>query len=502
MKKPLLLLFTLILMLTFSLPVSAAPEIKSKCAVLIDMDTGQILYAKNAYSINYFDNMTKLLNVSTAINNGDLDEKLEVTDTGILETNRDSLAGKIGLVSGDRITLRDALYAEILSNADDAARIVAGNLGNAEGEEVIGDSGDIRNYVALMKSEAKYLSASQMTVSNVMGLNSSDQICTAMDLAQLMYYGFQDTNFRRILTTKTYDASIYTAKTIYTETKTSDGTETKTESSVAESLKGTVNLKSQHKMVNGTIPYDGVKGGFATETESSGFHGVTYARKTVDSGQDSSVQRKLAVVIMKSGDEKTMYDDTATLLDYGFNDWKNFTLETGKLDNYLPSDVDKMKIIFSEDFHCLLPKEMGKGDIAASTEINENGHRNGAVTFTLENTKLKLGTATFYENTNVKVMKPWVMTILYIGFGLILLVVCYLLYKKAIHPFLLMVKEQRNKKKKPKKKKAASRKEKRGYRTAEKEKEISQKEEAYFNPKDAPKRKPHSNRDYLHKKRK
>ncbi|MEG1335906.1 MAG: hypothetical protein RSC99_05720, partial [Clostridiales bacterium] len=93
MKKFKIFFLIVVLILILSTPTLAEPTIKSECAVVMDMQTGQILYAKNPHQVNFMDNMTKLLNVSTAVNNGNLYDTLDVTYDTLLETDRDSLAG-------------------------------------------------------------------------------------------------------------------------------------------------------------------------------------------------------------------------------------------------------------------------------------------------------------------------------------------------------------------------------------------------------------------------
>ncbi|MEG2638640.1 MAG: hypothetical protein RR992_03945 [Clostridiales bacterium] len=474
MKKFKIFFLIVALILILSTPTLAEPTIKSECAVVMDMETGQILYAKNPHQVNFMDNMTKLLNVSTAVNNGNLYDTLDVTYDTLLETDRDSLAGTLGLKNGNTITLEDALYGEILGNADDAARVVAGNLANEDAK--IGDAHDVKAYLKMMKDEAKYLTAASVNISNVMGITSSDQLSSTVDLANIMRLAFKNSDFKQILTTKSHDVTVTKSGSGSVQNNAENPKNTGSQKTKNSDI--TVTLKNMHSMVNGAIPYKGVKGGFVVNTESSGFHSVTYAKRTISNDDDNPIQRELVVAIMKSPNEATVYDDTAVLLDYGYDEWQEFTLPAKKLDKFLPSDLSHKKIVFPEDVKCLLPNGMGKGDLIAKTELSENQYCNGEISFTVKNNPQIVAQSSFYEDNSRTPMNKTLKTILTALVALMFLAGLFLLISRIILPFTKKLKTKRRKQqKKHNRSKAKRRKPK--YDEA-KIKEMEAKENEYF----------------------
>ncbi|MDO4541555.1 MAG: hypothetical protein Q4C00_01830 [Bacillota bacterium] len=472
--KKITLLFSVILLI-FTLPFSAQADvdIDSECVILMDMDTGQILYEKNGYQLNNMGNMTKLLNVSTALNNSDADQFLSVTSSCLKETTIDPLAGNIGLQDGQMISLEDALYAEILANANDAARVVAGNLGHTGESETIGPSEDIKNYLEMMKWEGRYLTAASLSIASVMGMWSSDQTCNTVDLANMVRLAFENSTFRRILTAKEYEIPIYKEATVTVEnsTNTQEANEENTSDSNSDETEDTENttnqgenneadkepetkteitktdidpivLSSSHDMVNGAISNRSVKGGFVVQTDNGGYHSVTYSKRNVEGDNGESTPIKLVVAIMNSPDEETMYSDIDALLNYGYKDWEPFTLKADKLETYLPKDISDKKIVFSEDMVCLLPKNMGRNDLEAETAVNENNSLTGTVTFKVKDVAAPVYTATFYEDDNSTELSPGAKVVVYALCALAVLVIIFLLLRFLLIPYYFKKKKQ------------------------------------------------------------
>lgn len=446
---------SIFMLVTFSLPVYANVEISSECAIVMDMDTGQVLYDKNGYQVNNMGNLTKLLNVSTALNNAETGKMLSVTANCLAETTQDSLAGSIGLREGQSISLEDALYGEILANANDAARVVAGNLGYTEESSSIGTAQDVKNYLKMMRKEANYLTASSLSIASVMGMWSPDQVCSTLDLANMFRLGFEDSTFRRILTAKEKDITLYTEtrKTVAkkeepkeTEEDSENTEENQKENSgndqkdtqettteVVTSSGETVSLTSGHAMVNGTINNRSVKGGFAVKTDT-GYNSVTYAKRNIENDQGEAQPRRLVVAVMNSPGEEAMYEDIAALIDSGLEDWKAFTLAGKKLDSYLPDDLQDKDIVFPQDMTCLIPADMGEGDLKAAIAVDENNFCGGDITFTVQDNPHPVYVGAFYEDDNKFIVNPVLRTVLYVIGALVVLFLIFLVLRFIIIP--------------------------------------------------------------------
>ena len=85
-------------------------------AILIDADSGAVLYEKNADERHYPASITKIMTVYLALSRGSLDQTLTATDTAI--DNIDRKSSHIWLDYGEELSLKDACYAAIMASAN------------------------------------------------------------------------------------------------------------------------------------------------------------------------------------------------------------------------------------------------------------------------------------------------------------------------------------------------------------------------------------------------
>ena len=103
------------------------PLINSESAILMDMDTKEILYAKNPYKEQYPASITKLLTVLVALDYAKPDDKVEISQASI-----DFLKpgdAHIAMQPGEIISMEDALYAVLFASANEVSYAVAENVG-------------------------------------------------------------------------------------------------------------------------------------------------------------------------------------------------------------------------------------------------------------------------------------------------------------------------------------------------------------------------------------
>lgn len=149
---------------------SDAPDIASEAAVIMDADTGQILYAKNPYERMYPASITKILTTLVALENGDLNSVLTMSENAVYGIESDS--NHIGLSVGEQITLEQALYAVMLVSANEAAWGVAEHI-----------SGSLEEFCDLMNQKAKDLGCINTNFVNANGLHDDNHYTCAYDMA-------------------------------------------------------------------------------------------------------------------------------------------------------------------------------------------------------------------------------------------------------------------------------------------------------------------------------
>ena len=185
--------------LTVSAAVSAdtpqPPEISAHAAYVMDADTGDTLYAKNADDRAYPGSTTKImtgiLGVELGKAQGKMDQPLNITNDVY---NIESDASVLGIDPGDQITLRHALTGMMTVSGCDAAIAVA--------ETVTPTQAD---FVAKMNEKAAALGCTNTHFANPHGLPDSNHYSTARDMATIAAYGMKMPEFRDMVSHSEYD---------------------------------------------------------------------------------------------------------------------------------------------------------------------------------------------------------------------------------------------------------------------------------------------------------
>ena len=174
-------------------PVSwpQGPGVDSESAIVMDADTGAILYAKNIDDQHYPASITKVLTALVALENNELTDIVTVQyeDISFLEYGD----AHIGLKVGEEITMEDALYAVLLESANEAAHAVASNT-----------EGGYENFLKLMNDKAKELGCKNSNFTNTNGLHDENHYTSARDMALIASAAFQNDTFMEITGTMTH----------------------------------------------------------------------------------------------------------------------------------------------------------------------------------------------------------------------------------------------------------------------------------------------------------
>ncbi len=165
-----------------------ALDVSARSAILIEAETGQILFEKDAYTRRPMASTTKIMTALVAIESGDISREITV----------DALAAgvegsSIYLKAGDKITLEALIWALMLESANDAAAAIA-----------IGVAGSIEAFADMMNEKARSLGLSDTNFTNPHGLSDDNHYTTAYDLARLSAAAMQNETFRRIVSTDKY----------------------------------------------------------------------------------------------------------------------------------------------------------------------------------------------------------------------------------------------------------------------------------------------------------
>lgn len=190
MKKTVSIILSFILMFSFSLNIQAKeqPEVKALGAVLMDMDTGRILWGKNENEPLAMASTTKIMTAIIAIESGKLDETITVSKRA-----QSAPEVKMGIKEGEQYTLKDLLYAMMLSSYNDTAVAISEHLG-----------GTVENFCETMTEKAKDLGCTDTVFKTPNGLDLENHHSTAKDMAIITAYALKNDIFRKVIKTPAY----------------------------------------------------------------------------------------------------------------------------------------------------------------------------------------------------------------------------------------------------------------------------------------------------------
>ncbi|WP_285959763.1 D-alanyl-D-alanine carboxypeptidase family protein [Thomasclavelia spiroformis] len=244
-------------------------------AILIDADSKQILYDKNADKKLFPASTTKIMTMIImfeAINN----KKISFDDQVTTSKYAASMGGsQVYLEEGESMSLEDMFKSIAIASANDASVAVSEYI-----------AGSTNKFVEMMNQKAKELNLKNTHFENVTGLHDNNHYTCPYDLAMMASYLIKIGGDKLLSVTSLYDSYI------------------------REDTKQSFWLVNTNKLLKLYEGVDGLKTGY---TKEAGYCLVTTAKRD---GQ------RLVGVVMKESEPKTRNEEMCNLLDYGFNNYK------------------------------------------------------------------------------------------------------------------------------------------------------------------------------------
>ncbi len=165
---------------------SEAPSVSAKAAVLYQPDSRSLLYRKNHSVRMPMASTTKIMTAVLALEcDVDREKPIEINDNAVGVEGSSAY-----LRAGDKVTMRELIYALMLQSANDAAVEIAYRVG-----------GDVAGFAEMMNDKALELGLSNTHFTNPHGLDDSEHYTTAEDLAKLAAYALDIEDLRNICST-------------------------------------------------------------------------------------------------------------------------------------------------------------------------------------------------------------------------------------------------------------------------------------------------------------
>lgn len=167
--------------------VYAQPTTSAKCCILIDADTGEVLYGQHADQKSLIASTTKIMTALVVLEHLPPEQKFTIPAEA-----SDIEGSSMYLKVGESLTVEELLYGLMLQSGNDAAVALA-----------LACSGSVKEFVALMNLKAQELGLQNTHFENPNGLDGAKHYSSARDLAKLTQYALNNEAFAKIVATKT-----------------------------------------------------------------------------------------------------------------------------------------------------------------------------------------------------------------------------------------------------------------------------------------------------------
>lgn len=305
------------------------PAIGAAGAVVMDADSGAVLYGKNKDKPLYPASITKLMTALLAYENLDPDDTVTFTENAVFGIEFGS--SNIGMDVGESITVDEALYGLMVASANEVAI--------ALGERI---SGTESSFIKLMNQRAIELGCKNTHFVTPNGLHDSDHYTTAYDMALIGREIFKHPDLIEYMSKLNYHF-------IPSKNQPDDFW-----------------ILNTNDFLNNEIEYDGIVGGKTGYTDQ--------ARETLVSFAERD-GKKLICVIMRE-EPPFQYFDTVDLLNYAFDNFKQINI-SGQEDRFTQTSADFLSsgpdifgksnssFYINEDAKLMIPNTVSFSDLTA-----------------------------------------------------------------------------------------------------------------------------------------
>ena len=310
------------------------PHIYSEAGIVMDIDSGAILYAKNIDNPHYPASITKILTGLVALENNELTDTVTITPEDYNFLKRGD--NHIGLKNKEEITMEDALHGTLLASGNEVAHALGSNT-----------EGGYDNFIKLMNEKAKELGCTNSNFVNSHGLHDDNHYTSARDMALIGAAAFKNADFRRITATKLY---------------------TIPETNVTNEKRA---FENHHKMLFDwrSQYYEYCVGGKTGYTDNALNTLVTFATKD---------DVNLVAVVLRTHGSGNTYVDTRAMLDYAFENFTKISVTVDAVEGKGLKAVD-------ENAYVMVPTGITYEQLECSVENpKELGDKTGEVSYTYE----------------------------------------------------------------------------------------------------------------------
>lgn len=305
----------------------------SESVILLDAKSGQTLYEKNSQVQMPPASITKIATAIYAIEKGHLEDIVTVS-----ENARNVDGTRVYLEVGEQVPLMKLIQGLVINSGNDAGVAIAEHV-----------SGSIDEFITDFNSYLKEeIGVQHTTFKNPHGLYDPEHVTTAEDMAKITQYAMKNETFMEIFQTSE----------LAWDGQTWDTT-----------------IVNHHEMVRDK-EYEGISGGKNGFVQESGFTLVTTA---------SREKISLIAVTLNAMSDNQAYEDTKTLLDYGF---QNFETEKVMANEQFTDNLNNTYMLNQDEYVTKRLGEIITKEVISTGELKMNGD-NGRSIKKIPLTKIK-----------------------------------------------------------------------------------------------------------------
>ncbi len=394
-KKRVLIVIVSLLILLQNAVVYADEDldVDAKAALIVERNTGRIIYEKNSTEENYPASVTKILTAIIVIERCNLDSVATVSETALENIPDGYVTAPLSV--GEEIKIRDLLYALMLKSANDAAYVLAEHVG-----------GSIDGFSEIMNEKAKEIGCTKSHFINPNGIHDGKHYTSAYDMFLISNYAMSNEEFVKIVSTYEY--------TLPATNKYEN------EDRVMKNTNSFVNPNSSYYNKN----VRGIKTG--TTTQAGNCLVADVARDGLE----------FITVVLGAEDANAKFAETEKMIDYSYDNYtltkvhdKGAIIETIEIDN-ATDETKSLNLLISDEIIVMNNKKITVDKIIPEIKLNEeikapivSGQELGTIKYKVDDIEYsaKLLAANDVEKKTYYVQ---------IGIGAVAVLACFIVFRR------------------------------------------------------------------------
>jgi serine-type D-Ala-D-Ala carboxypeptidase (penicillin-binding protein 5/6) len=173
----------------------APPPISADAVFVTDISTGIELFAQNPDEPLPPASLTKIVSALVVLERANLDDTIEILEDDLVSAEE----SQVGLVAGDRLSVRDLLHGMLIPSGNDATLALARHVGSAALGESVSAEQAVAEFVSMMNAKAAELGATASHFSNPTGIDQEGHVMSARDITTLTRAALENSLFSEIV---------------------------------------------------------------------------------------------------------------------------------------------------------------------------------------------------------------------------------------------------------------------------------------------------------------